>query len=241
VNEREEHRRHLSTLIELEPAVHDDVPGIGGHLRRLCSTVTRTLPATWAGVSLIEDGQVGGAIAGNDAYARELEALQFNLGEGPCVDSVHARRPVLESDLRGSGYGRWPAYAREAYKRGARGVFAFPLQAGAVCVGALDVYQDRSQELPPQAIASALTFAELALEVLLDEHALSRDGDMPEGVGDAMAPRMVVYQAQGMLTVDLGVGLAEAMARLRAHAFVEGRPLADVARDIVEGRLRLEP
>jgi hypothetical protein len=43
-----------------------------------------------------------------------------------------------------------------------------------------------------------------------------------------------------MVMVDLGVGLAEALVRLRAHAFVEGRPLADVARDVVAGRLRLE-
>ena len=43
-----------------------------------------------------------------------------------------------------------------------------------------------------------------------------------------------------MVMVDLGVSLAEALVRLRAHAFVEGRPVADVARDIVAGRLRLE-
>jgi AmiR/NasT family two-component response regulator len=52
---------------------------------------------------------------------------------------------------------------------------------------------------------------------------------------------MEVYQAQGMVMVDLGVGLDEALVRLRGHAFVEGRPVAAVARDIVAGRLRLEP
>ena len=44
-----------------------------------------------------------------------------------------------------------------------------------------------------------------------------------------------------MVMVDLGVSLAEAMALLRAHAFTLGRPLGDVARDVVAGRLRLEP
>ena len=56
-----------------------------------------------------------------------------------------------------------------------------------------------------------------------------------------MAPRLEVYQAQGMVMVDLGVSLTEAMALLRAHAFTLGRPLGDVARDVVTGRLRLEP
>jgi AmiR/NasT family two-component response regulator len=55
-----------------------------------------------------------------------------------------------------------------------------------------------------------------------------------------LTPALEVDQAQGMVMVDLRISLAEALVRLRAHAFVEGRPVADVARDIVGGRLRLE-
>ena len=40
--------------------------------------------------------------------------------------------------------------------------------------------------------------------------------------------------------VDLGVGIEEAMARLRAHAFAEGRTIRDVAADIVAGSLTLD-
>jgi AmiR/NasT family two-component response regulator len=51
--------------------------------------------------------------------------------------------------------------------------------------------------------------------------------------------RAELYQAQGMLSLQLGVDLAEAMIRLRAHAYAHNRPLIDVARDIVERRLDL--
>jgi hypothetical protein len=44
-----------------------------------------------------------------------------------------------------------------------------------------------------------------------------------------------------MTMVDLGVPLGDALARLRAHAYTHDRPLQDIARDIVAGRLRLEP
>jgi AmiR/NasT family two-component response regulator len=44
-----------------------------------------------------------------------------------------------------------------------------------------------------------------------------------------------------MLTVQLGVTAAEAFARLRAYAYSQDRRLADVARDIVTRRLRLQP
>jgi AmiR/NasT family two-component response regulator len=49
------------------------------------------------------------------------------------------------------------------------------------------------------------------------------------------------YQATGMLTVQLGVSITEAFARLRAYAYSEDRRLADVAGDIVARRLRLDP
>jgi hypothetical protein len=236
----EEQRRRLAALVQREPSVGDDGLGTPALLRRLCSAVTRSLPATWAGISLVEGGQVGGTFTGSDAQARDLEDLQFDLGEGPCVDSVRARRPVLEADLGGDGFGRWPAYAPVAYQYGARGVFAFPLQVGALCVGALDVYQDRAGPMPADAFVSALGFADIAMDMLVDGQADASAGQVEPEVGAVLAPRLEVYQAQGMVIVDLGVTLNEAMALLRAHAFTVGRPLGDVARDVVAGRLRLE-
>ena len=38
-----------------------------------------------------------------------------------------------------------------------------------------------------------------------------------------------------MLTVRLGVGLAEVLARTRAHAFGQGRTLIDLAHEIIGG------
>ena len=95
MGQAEEQRRRLAALVRLEPAMGDDGPGTPGLLRRLCSAVTHELPATWAGISLVEEGQVGGTVTGSDGHARRLEGLQFELGEGPCVDAIHARRPVM--------------------------------------------------------------------------------------------------------------------------------------------------
>jgi hypothetical protein len=122
-----------------------------------------------------------------------------------------------------------------------RGVFAFPLQSGSVCLGALDVYQDQPGPLTGEALTLALLFADLALEILLDAQARTGADNLPEAVDDMVAPRMEVYQAQGMLVVDLGVSLDEAMSRLRAHAYTENRSLGDVAREVVAWQLRLEP
>ena len=57
---------------------------------------------------------------------------------------------------------------------------------------------------------------------------------------DLLGAGFVLYQAQGMVMVQLGVSLGEAMSRLRAHAFAENRPLGDVAADVVARRLALQ-
>src|SRR3954469_8839744 len=105
-----EHQQRLLALVALvdgEPASESDPPGAPGLVRRLCSALTHTLPATWAGVSVVEAGPVGSTLTGSDAHARRLGDLQFDFGEGPCVESVTSRRPVLEADVARSGTSRW--------------------------------------------------------------------------------------------------------------------------------------
>jgi len=230
----------LTALVDGQPIADDDQPGTSGRLRRLCVTVTQVLPARWAGLSLAEDGKVSGALTGSDAHARELEGLQFSLGEGPCVDSLRTRRPVMEPDLASSGVRRWPAYAPAAHQRGIRCVYAFPLQVGVACLGALDVYRGRVEAVSPDTIDDGQIFADV-LTMLVGDYPLSAPGVGVASLDDLLTPAMEVYQAQGMVMVDLGVSLADALVRLRAYAFVEGRPVAEVARDVVAGRLRLDP
>jgi hypothetical protein len=58
---------------------------------------------------------------------------------------------------------------------------------------------------------------------------------------DLALRRAEIDQATGMLTEQLGVGIAEAFIRLRAYAYAHDRALSDLARDIVARRLRLRP
>lgn len=228
-------------LIDDEPRSRGEHPGTIGRLERLCSALAREIPAWGVGLSLLTDETAaGGPVAASDAKSRVLEELQFALGEGPCIDAYALRRPVLEPDLRTHGGGRWPGYAPAADQHGVRAVFAFPLQVGAARAGALDIYQAEAGPLAPDALTQAVTFADVAMGLLIDGQARADDPQSPPHLQDALANRVEVYQAQGMVMVDLGVGIEEAMARLRAHAYAADRPIRDVARDIVAGKLRLD-
>jgi len=225
-------------LIDDEP-VGAAQPGPFGRMGRLCAALSRHLPASGVGVSVMTDDRyLGGTVAASDLVSRRLDELQFTLGEGPCIDAYTLRRPVLEPDLSGHGSSRWPGYAAAAQDEGVQAVFAFPLQIGTARAGAMDVYRREAGSLTQGALSQAMTFADVALRLLLDSQSPSQAG-APADLDDALAYRLEVYQAQGMVMVDLGVSLDEAMARLRAHAYAHERSLTDVSRDIVDGSLRL--
>jgi len=228
-------------LIDDEPRRARGRPGTIGRLERLCSALTRVLPATGVGLSLLtDDSYGGGTVAASDAESRVLEELQFTVGEGPCIDAFTSRRPVLEPDLDTHGTRRWPGYAPAAQAHGVHAVFAFPLQVGAARAGVLDIYRAEAGSLTPDALTQAVTFADVAMGLLVDGQARAGDTGSSPHLDDALANRLEVYQAQGMVMVDLGLGIEEAMARLRAHSYAVERSIGDVAKDIVTGNLILE-
>jgi hypothetical protein len=230
------------SLVTAEPAAAADGPEPSGRLHRLCRAAARTLPASATGVSVFTASGDPTVIAASSTSARNIEELQFTLGEGPCQDVHESGRPVLTPDLT-TATTRWPGYAPAALQHGVRAVFAIPLQVGASRLGALDVYRDKAGALSGPALTQAFAFAEAAMTTLLDSQnrAASRNQpDLGEALGAAVAGPLVVYQAQGMVHIQLGIPLAEALTRLRAYAYAHDRNLSDVAADIVAHRLDIE-
>jgi hypothetical protein len=230
----------IRELIAREPQQTAGLSPLVDVLRRLCDAAVRDLPAMGCGINLMVEGGALGVAADVDAASEALEELQFTVGEGPCIDAFAARRPVLEADLAAGGERRWPGYVPAALAHGVRGVFAFPLQMGAACFGVMDVYVDRPGGLTTTALGRAFGFADVAMEVVLDGQALAQQGRPAEGLDEAVDNRSNLYQAQGMVMVQLGVDLMDAMVCLRAHAYCHERRLGEVVHDVVSGRLRLD-
>ena len=230
---------HVRGLVEDESPLVDDKPAIVGWLQRLCRAAARALPATGVSINLIAENGTQLTVAASDELIEQIEELQFAVGEGPCLETFASRRPVIISDLLAGSAAQWPGYVRAVQGHGVRAVFAFPLQVGAAQLGAMDVYRDRAGGLSDEALAQALTFAEVATATLLD--AQPEPGKPQTILRDAVDNRYEVFQAQGMVMVQLGVSLAEAMVRIRAHAFAQDRRLSEVSGDIVAGILVLEP
>jgi hypothetical protein len=193
------------------------------------------------GVALTVAASPRETLYASDPAVSEMEELTMTLGEGPGVDVLEGG-PVPVADLATPDCGsRWPIYAAAAMGAGFRAVFALPLQVGGMRLGVMDLYRAEHGSLGREQLADALLLADTACAILLDgdrRHPSRANGSGPEPVGP-LHPE--VHQATGMLIVQLRVSAAVALVRLRAYAYAHDRRLRDVARDVVERRLRLHP
>jgi hypothetical protein len=216
--------------------------GAGGDLetQRLCEVCADVIGITGAGIMLMSGDIPRGSVCASDSVSELIEQLQFELGEGPCVDAYNHDRPVLEPDLALAAHGRWVAFTPKAVAAGARAVFGFPMQVGAARLGALNLYRTSPGPLSDEQHTDALLMAQLAPQALLLLQADAAAGTVAAELEAHAEFQYVVHQASGMVAAQLDIGVGQALVRLRAYAFGNDRALAGVARDVVERRLRFD-
>ncbi len=224
-------RKQLQTLL----AEHDNAAEL---LRRICELCVTELAVSGARVRVLGATSVdgGGALVySSDELGVRLEDLAVTTGLGPCIDAFELGRPVLVPDLTVDG-GRWPGFTSDAVLAGAAAVFSFPLQVGGVRLGVLELHRRSTGSLTPAQLTDAFLLADAATDTIFDDV----HGKAALTLFGLVDIRAEVHQATGMVAVDMGVSLAEALLRIRGHAFAHHMTLAEVAKEIIERRLRLD-
>jgi hypothetical protein len=118
-------------------------------------------------------------------------------------------------------------------------IFVFPLQVGAARFGLLTLFAEKRRELTHDELERCLGFAAFATELLIDGPGARVDGHLDPDLANALDLRTEVYQAQGMVMIQLDITLNAALARMRATAFSRGVDLGQLSADIVAGRAQL--
>ena len=195
---------------------------------------------TGAGVMLMSGDVARGSLCASNEVSQLIEELQYTLGEGPCVDAYEQDRVVAEPDLADPVTRRWIAFTPPALEAGVRAVFGFPLRVGTVRLGAIDLYRDRSGPLSDDQHADALVMADVTARWVLEAQAGAPPGAVARELEVGSDFHFAVHNAAGMVSVQAGISVTEALIRLRAFAFSQDRLLADVAEDVIDRRLRLE-
>jgi GAF domain-containing protein len=207
---------------------------------RLCAVCPDIVGVNGAGVMLMSGDMPRGSLCSTDAVSHLIEELQYTLGEGPCVDAYRKDQVVTEPDLAEPETLRWQAFTPPALEAGVRAIFGFPLRVGTVRLGALNLYRDRPSPLTAEQHADALVMADVAARWVLEAQAGAPSGALAAELEIGADFHFAVHNAAGMVSVQLGSSVTEALIRLRAYAFLHDRLLADVAQDIIARRLRLE-
>lgn len=192
-----------------------------------------------AGVSVAAASGTRAIVCATDARSQQIEDLQFTLGVGPCVDAVVSGAAVFVPDVHDPDdldLQRWPGFLEALDSAGVRALFALPLRIGAVRIGALDLHRTQAGPMSEDELQHAFVAAEFIACSLLDVNVpASSTGELP---WPGLSAGMHVHQATGMVQAQLGVDIATALLALRARAFADGRALTDLARDVVDRRMR---
>jgi GAF domain-containing protein len=215
-------------------------PRPGGPDNWLCVASADVARVSGAGVVLIMHGRTLGTVCASDRRAEAVEEVQFMLGEGPCTDAFRTRQPVLVADLAADAPGRWPGFRERALEAGIHAAFGFPIMVGRVCIGALNLYGDRTGALSDEQVADAVAVAHVAGRQVLEWQSVAGVGSLARQLEHLPLNRAIVHQATGMVAVQASVSLGDAVTLLRAYAFSTDRPVADVAADVVGRELRFD-
>jgi len=213
-----------------------------GLLTALAAHGTEVLGDCAATVVYVPDDQASPQVTGTDPALIRLARDAFDWNEGPGPQARRTGRPVPDTDLAGEPARRdWPRYARRARELGYGRAAGVPLRVGADTLGALVLLGPGSAPLRPDLLELGQSLTDVAGCTLDRERRLAETRALADQLGRALSSRIVIEQAKGILAAALSISVGEAFELLRSHARSHRRRLTDVARDVVERRLRLTP
>ncbi len=203
----------------------------------LCAPFVDLLPVSGASISVFRSSGSHSTVCSSDVTAARLDAMQFELGEGPRWEVARTGSPAISTDAAHDAHPDWPVFGAALAALGVGALFSFPIMTGAVMMGVVDLYRRTPGALGRPATTRLRSLARRVAAPAVREAVRSAGLHVSAEHPNASALRRVVHQAVGMIFVQLDTTTDEALALLRSHAFSAGRPIEEVARDVVARRL----
>jgi GAF domain-containing protein len=203
-------------------------------LEGVVAIVKRTLPnCDGAGVCLLIDGEPT-SIAVSDRLTLEVDLIQYETGEGPCLaaiaDSHVIRIDILERDSR------FCRFAPGALDQEIRSVLSIPLAANGRTVGALNLYSREPEAFGAHSEELVKPMAEFAAEAISTSPLYAYSLDAVDGLVETLESQALVGQAVGVISATEALSGTEALDRLRDLAMHSGASMETVARRVLDER-----
>jgi GAF domain-containing protein len=187
------------------------------------ATLTEIGGAEHAGITLAERNSVSTRVATSD-LVRKVDKIQYDTGEGPCLQAVTDRIEVIRvDDLRRET--RWAAFTPRAVKLGVAAVLAFNLYAHHEVLGALNIYATRPRPFTDDSVhMGSLLAAHAALGLAATRKELN--------LQEALESRDIIGQAKGILMERFKITSREAFDMLVIASQETHRKLRDLASEL---------
>jgi GAF domain-containing protein len=206
-------------------------PELDSFLTAIVRLAAKAVPAAAAcGLTVCRDGQAFTA-AGSDAFAAQIDEIQYESDQGPCLDAIRTGQAIKVDDLAGEA--RWELFRPRALAHGAVSSLSHPLAVSGQVVAALNLYATRRGAFGPTDRTLAETLAEhctAALAVILRQ---AEQTLVQQQLDDAMRSRSVIDQAIGILMAQRRCTAGQAFEVLRQASQHRNRKLRQVAADII--------
>jgi ANTAR domain/GAF domain len=207
-------------------------PGtVDGTLREIVAQAEATVDGCdHAGVLVVADDGTAGTVAATSPLVAEIDALQIDAGEGPCLEASTRGVTTYAEDLVDDV--RWPAFRDAAVAAGIRSVLAFSLSADRL--SALNLYAQLPAAFGATDRAKGQLLATLA-RLALDSAEDRATGEALTGhLHEALRTRELIGQAQGILMERERITADQAFDVLRRASQHLNVKLHTVAEALVE-------
>ena len=228
-------QRIVETFVELADTLVDEFDVIE-FLHRLAERCAELLDCAEAGLLLADAARRLRVMASSSERSEALELLQSQRDEGPCVECYRDGVPVFSEDLEADG-DRWPQFAPAAVEQGFRSVQALPMRVRGDTIGAMNLFRSQTGRIAEPDLSLGQGMADIAAIALLQERTVRESRGVIAGLQGALNSRVIIEQAKGMLAERGRINVDAAFVRMRSHARDNNRRLADVAADLIDGRL----
>ena len=191
--------------------------------------------ADGAGLTLLE-GDRPVMVVTTAPFVREVDDIQYGLGQGPCITAAADGQTVISGSLGGDS--RWPRFGARVARLGVHSAVSLPLVTVEGVVGALNVYAHGKQVFDERAAELGELFAVPAAIAVQNAQVLAQARRLAGQLQHALASRGVIDRAVGIVMSRSGDTEEEALGRLRTLSQHEHRKLLAVAQGIVDEAVR---
>lgn len=203
-------------------------------LEAVVELVKRTIPdCDAAGIALLVEGEPT-SVAVTDRFTMEIDLVQYQTGEGPCLaamtDGQVVRIDILERDSR------FTRFAPGALDQGLSSVLSTPLTVNGRTVGALNMYSTTENAFDDRTGQAVRPMADYAAEAIARSPLYAYSLDLVEGLVEDLESRSRIDQAIGVLMATHEDTGEHALGRLRDLALRSGESLPTVAGWVIDER-----